>query len=199
PTAVCARERTFQWAPLCQPTETGALAGGIHTNRCRRTLCQLLTSVSCFLSQGPLTSYCLFVYIISSSFLSSLSSFPPSPSSDQLVHYLERVNFTTGFGDRVSFDDNGDALAIYDILNWVWLQDGSVQVENVGVIDESAPAGQELTLDEDRIFWNFESKKPPRSVCSESCLPGTRVARKKGEPVCCFDCISCAEGEVSNT
>lgn len=76
-----------------------------------------------------------------------------------MVHYLERVNFTTGFGDRVSFDDNGDALAIYDIMNWVWLQDGSVQVETVGVIDESAPAGQELTLDEDRIFWNFESKK----------------------------------------
>eukprot|EP00063_Salmo_salar_P065465 XP_014040300.1 PREDICTED: extracellular calcium-sensing receptor-like [Salmo salar] len=117
----------------------------------------------------------------------------------QVVHYLERVNFTTGFGDRVSFDDNGDALAIYDIMNWVWLQDGSVQVETVGVIDESAPAGQELTLDEDRIFWNFESKKPPRSVCSESCPPGTRVARKKGEPVCCFNCISCAEGEVSNT
>jgi hypothetical protein len=44
-------------------------------------------------------------------------------------------------------------------MNWAWLQDGSVQVENVGVIDESAPAGQELTLDEDRIFWNFESKK----------------------------------------
>uniref|UniRef100_A0A8C7JC99 Olfactory receptor C family, q5 n=1 Tax=Oncorhynchus kisutch TaxID=8019 RepID=A0A8C7JC99_ONCKI len=117
----------------------------------------------------------------------------------QLVHYLERVKFTTGLGDRVSFDDNGDALAIYDIMNWVWLQDGSVQVENVGVMDESAPAGQELTLDEDRIFWNFESKKPPRSVCSDSCPPGTRVARKKGEPVCCFDCISCAEGEVSNT
>ncbi|XP_029527979.2 extracellular calcium-sensing receptor-like [Oncorhynchus nerka] len=117
----------------------------------------------------------------------------------QLVHYLQRVNFTTGFGDRVSFDDNGDALAIYDILNWVWLQDGSIEVETVGVIDESAPTGQELTLDEDRIFWNFESKKPPRSVCSESCPPGTRVARKKGEPVCCFNCIFCAEGEVSNT
>nr|XP_046149664.1 extracellular calcium-sensing receptor-like [Oncorhynchus gorbuscha] len=116
----------------------------------------------------------------------------------QLVHYLQRVNFTTGFGDRVSFDDNGDALAIYDILNWVWLQDGSIEVETVGVIDESAPTGQELTLDEDRIFWNFESRKPPRSVCSESCPPGTRVARKKGEPVCCFNCISCAEGEVSN-
>ncbi|KAJ7995379.1 hypothetical protein DPEC_G00243960 [Dallia pectoralis] len=77
----------------------------------------------------------------------------------QLVHYLERVNFTTGFGDRVSFDDNGDALPIYDIMNWVRLQDGSMQVKNVGVVDKSAPAGQQLTLDEDRIFWNFESKK----------------------------------------
>ncbi|RXN09914.1 extracellular calcium-sensing receptor-like protein [Labeo rohita] len=36
----------------------------------------------------------------------------------QLVHYLQTVNFTTGFGDHVSFDKNGDAVAIYDVLNW---------------------------------------------------------------------------------
>uniref|UniRef100_A0A667X698 G-protein coupled receptors family 3 profile domain-containing protein n=1 Tax=Myripristis murdjan TaxID=586833 RepID=A0A667X698_9TELE len=116
----------------------------------------------------------------------------------QLLYYLEKINFTTAFGDQVSFDENGDALPIYDVMNWRWLPDGSTTVHNVGVVKKSASTGEELTLDEDRIFWNFESKKPPRSVCSESCPPGTRVARRKGEPVCCFDCIPCSEGKSSN-
>ncbi|KTG05973.1 hypothetical protein cypCar_00023490, partial [Cyprinus carpio] len=83
----------------------------------------------------------------------------------QLVHYLQKVNFTTGFGDHVSFDKNGDALAIYDVLNWQPNSDGS----------------------------------PQQSVCSESCPPGTRRATRKGLPVCCFDCLPCADGEISNT
>ncbi|XP_018555893.2 extracellular calcium-sensing receptor-like [Lates calcarifer] len=116
----------------------------------------------------------------------------------QLVHYMENVNFTTSFGDPVSFDENGDVLPIYDIMNWQWLPDGRTEVQTVGEVKKSAFKGEELTLDEDKIFWNFESKEPPRSVCSESCPPGTRIARKRGEPECCLDCIPCSEGKVSN-
>ncbi|KAM8769761.1 extracellular calcium-sensing receptor-like [Acanthopagrus schlegelii] len=116
----------------------------------------------------------------------------------QLVHYLQKVNYTTGFGDEVSFDKNGDALPIYDVMNWLWLPDGTAKVQNVGEVKRSAFKGEELTIYEEKIFWNFESNKPPRSVCSESCPPGTRMARKKGEPVCCFDCIPCSEGKFSN-
>ncbi|XP_076591524.1 extracellular calcium-sensing receptor-like [Chaetodon auriga] len=116
----------------------------------------------------------------------------------QLTYYLEKVNFTTPFGDQVSFDENGDALPIYDIMNWLWLPDGRTEVQNVGEVKRSAFKGEELTIDENKIFWNFESNKPPRSVCSESCSPGTRIARKKGEPECCFDCIPCSEGKISN-
>ncbi|MCJ8733078.1 hypothetical protein PDJAM_G00218870 [Pangasius djambal] len=117
----------------------------------------------------------------------------------QVVHYLRSVNFTTGFGDHVSFDKNGDPLAIYDVMNWQPNLDGSIRVHTVGVVDEAAQTDHVLTLNEDALFWNFDTKKPPRSVCSESCPLGTRRARKKGMPICCFDCLPCADGEISNT
>uniref|UniRef100_A0A3Q3BC59 Extracellular calcium-sensing receptor-like n=1 Tax=Kryptolebias marmoratus TaxID=37003 RepID=A0A3Q3BC59_KRYMA len=116
----------------------------------------------------------------------------------QLLNYLQKVNFTTPFGDQVSFDENGDALPIYDVMNWMQLPDGIVEVQYVGEVKRSAFRGEELTLDENKIFWNFKSKQPPHSVCSENCPPGTRMARKKGQPVCCFDCILCSDGKISN-
>ena len=75
------------------------------------------------------------------------------------MHYLEKINFSTSFGDQVSFDEKGDAIPSYNIMNWVWLPDGSAKVHTVGVFKTSASAGEELVLDEDRIFWSFESTK----------------------------------------
>ncbi|XP_070399351.1 vomeronasal type-2 receptor 1-like [Nothobranchius furzeri] len=117
----------------------------------------------------------------------------------QLVYYLEKVNFTTPFGEQVSFDENGDALPIYDIINWRWLPDGGTEICNVGDVKKSALNQEEIKLDEPKIFWNFKSKQPPRSVCSENCPPGARMVGKKGEPECCFDCVSCSEGKISNS
>ncbi|XP_039596727.1 extracellular calcium-sensing receptor-like [Polypterus senegalus] len=115
----------------------------------------------------------------------------------QLMHYLKKVNFTNRLGERVAFDENGDALAVYDIVNWQRASDGSVNIKTIGVYDEAASKGQELFLTKYDIFWNFDSGKVPESVCSTSCQPGTRKATRKGEPVCCFDCVPCADGEIS--
>ncbi len=38
----------------------------------------------------------------------------------------------------------------------------------------------------------------PVSVCSDSCSPGTHKVLQKGKPICCYDCIPCPEGEISN-
>ncbi|KAM8939591.1 vomeronasal type-2 receptor 26-like [Pelodytes ibericus] len=41
--------------------------------------------------------------------------------------------------------------------------------------------------------------KIPRSRCSETCLPGYRKVLKPGLQTCCYDCVLCSEGEISNT
>ncbi|KAM3615587.1 uncharacterized protein V6R79_004429 [Siganus canaliculatus] len=84
----------------------------------------------------------------------------------QLVHYLKNVNFTTSFGDQVSFDENGDALPIYDVMNWRWLPDGRSEVQTVGEVKRSALKSEELTMNEENIFWNFKSKKVLAAVNS---------------------------------
>ncbi|KAM5146543.1 vomeronasal type-2 receptor 26-like [Mantella aurantiaca] len=46
---------------------------------------------------------------------------------------------------------------------------------------------------QDLKFW-----KIPQSVCSESCQPGGRKSFREGQPVCCYDCVPCPEGQFSN-
>ncbi len=75
------------------------------------------------------------------------------------MYYIQKVSFTTSFGDQVSFDENGDVLPIYDVVNWLWLPDGKTKVQTVGEVKRSALNIEELTIDEDNIFWNFELKK----------------------------------------
>uniref|UniRef100_A0A8C1X8F3 G-protein coupled receptors family 3 profile domain-containing protein n=1 Tax=Cyprinus carpio TaxID=7962 RepID=A0A8C1X8F3_CYPCA len=109
----------------------------------------------------------------------------------------EGFNFTVKFGDRVWFDRTGAAVAQYEVVNWQQDSDGSLQFKSVGYYDASLPPDQQFVLNTENIIWARGQLKPS-SICSESCLPGTRKAAQKGRPVCCYDCIPCAEGEISN-
>ncbi|MBN3294272.1 CASR protein, partial [Polypterus senegalus] len=53
----------------------------------------------------------------------------------QVLHYLKRVNFTNHLGERVAFDENGDALAIYDIVNWQKSDDGNVVIKTIDSVE----------------------------------------------------------------
>ncbi|XP_066540567.1 extracellular calcium-sensing receptor [Hoplias malabaricus] len=50
----------------------------------------------------------------------------------------------------------------------------------------------------DIINWQLIDGETPIAVCSEICPCGTRKAQIRGLPVCCFDCIQCADGSISN-
>ncbi|KAK7905207.1 hypothetical protein WMY93_017814 [Mugilogobius chulae] len=115
----------------------------------------------------------------------------------QLQQYLQDVEFIMN-GEEVNFDLKGDSVPYYDIINWQRGTSGNIEFVPVGLFDGTKAAGQELVIEEDRIIWAGHQSKVPVSVCSVSCAPGSRKAVRRGELVCCFDCIPCDSGKISN-
>ncbi|XP_035984797.1 extracellular calcium-sensing receptor-like isoform X1 [Fundulus heteroclitus] len=115
-----------------------------------------------------------------------------------ILQNIQRSNFKTKEGDQVYFNENGDPAAKYEIINWQPGENGIVDFVTVGLYDATLPTDKQMNLQNKSIIWTQNSLKVPVSVCSEKCPPGTRKVLQKGKPVCCYDCIRCAEGEISN-
>uniref|UniRef100_A0A671U9E5 Extracellular calcium-sensing receptor-like n=1 Tax=Sparus aurata TaxID=8175 RepID=A0A671U9E5_SPAAU len=118
--------------------------------------------------------------------------------NNKFLQHIRKIRFTTKEGDEVYFDENGDPAAKYEIINWQPRENGMVDFVRVGLYDASLPAEKQLTLQNKSLIWAQNSLQVPSSICSEKCPPGTRKVLQKGKPVCCFDCLRCAEGEISN-
>ncbi|XP_043935342.1 extracellular calcium-sensing receptor-like [Protopterus annectens] len=116
----------------------------------------------------------------------------------QLVHYLWKVHFQTTVGGEMYFDASGNPPAIYDIVNWKKTERGALLFSKVGHFDFSSPMEQSLIVNKSSIQWNGDYTEIPKSVCSESCFRGYRKAALPGQPICCFACVACSEGEIAN-
>ncbi|XP_034083757.1 extracellular calcium-sensing receptor-like isoform X1 [Gymnodraco acuticeps] len=115
-----------------------------------------------------------------------------------ILQHIRTIQFKTKEGEEVYFNENGDPAAKYEIINWKQRENDIVEFVTVGLYDASLPANKQLHLQNESITWTQNSQQVPVSVCSEKCLPGTRKVLQKGMPVCCYDCIRCAEGDISN-
>ncbi|XP_063302486.1 vomeronasal type-2 receptor 26-like [Pelobates fuscus] len=116
----------------------------------------------------------------------------------QLLHYMKKVKVKLSSGRELYFDRNGNPPAVYDIINWKLGTNGTVMHVSVGTYDTSTFFGQVFNINTSAIVWGIEDQQVPVSVCSQTCPPGFRKAPKRGEPVCCFQCVPCPQGEISN-
>ncbi|XP_075040313.1 extracellular calcium-sensing receptor-like [Mixophyes fleayi] len=116
----------------------------------------------------------------------------------QVYQHLRDVHFTTQSGDEMFFNNVGEVPGMFDIMNLQIHPDNEYTLVKVGRYDSRAAPGEQVTLDISSVIWNQEYNEVPHSVCSESCYPGSRKVSIKDLPICCFQCLPCSLGEISN-
>ncbi|XP_054850260.1 vomeronasal type-2 receptor 26-like [Eublepharis macularius] len=116
----------------------------------------------------------------------------------QLHHFLKSINFNNSAGDKVSFDEKGELVSGFDIINWITFPNKSFFRVKVGEMDPQAPWDRDLTIDEKIITWhNRFNQVMPLSLCNDNCPAGYSMKSKEGTPFCCYDCVRCPEGKIS--
>ncbi|XP_040846068.1 vomeronasal type-2 receptor 116-like [Ochotona curzoniae] len=116
----------------------------------------------------------------------------------QLHPLLRTTQFTNNAGDHVSLHKATPHQEHYNIQNIVNFPAGLRVMVNIGKFSSGSGRDQDLVIREDMIEWPVAFKETPTSVCSQSCGPGFRKRPEEGSAVCCYTCVSCAEGEISN-
>ncbi|XP_076788589.1 vomeronasal type-2 receptor 1-like isoform X2 [Arvicanthis niloticus] len=116
----------------------------------------------------------------------------------ELMPYFKKLKITTHDGAEIELDGNGDVdNGYYDILNWHMGNAGEITFVKVGEYKFTSSKYELVLPKNSSLFWNTESSTIPDSVCTKLCAPGTRKGIRQGQPICCFDCIPCADGYVS--
>ncbi|XP_025032494.1 vomeronasal type-2 receptor 26-like [Python bivittatus] len=117
----------------------------------------------------------------------------------KLNHFMRRISFNNSAGQKIWFSKNGELETRYDIINWITFSNLSFKKVRVGGIDLMDSQQKTFTIDEDDIVWPSRfNQAHPLSLCNGKCHSGYSKSKIEGKPFCCYDCLQCPEGKISN-
>ncbi|XP_060110722.1 vomeronasal type-2 receptor 26-like [Heteronotia binoei] len=105
----------------------------------------------------------------------------------QLHLFLQQISFNNSAGDEVVLNDHGELASGFDITNLVTFPNNSyVRMKVVELVVEGAKT------------YLQDPSVPPFSLCNDHCKSGFSRKKKEGVKFCCYDCVPCPEGKISN-
>ncbi|XP_017876533.1 metabotropic glutamate receptor isoform X2 [Ceratina calcarata] len=104
--------------------------------------------------------------------------------------YLLNVSFTDSAGSEVKFDEHGDGLARYEILNFRKSDHNGTNGYHYRVVGKWFNS---LDIHTEELVWSRGTKDIPISACSLPCEPG--MIKKQQGDTCCWVCDQCEEYE----
>ncbi|XP_077317216.1 vomeronasal type-2 receptor 116-like [Lithobates pipiens] len=114
----------------------------------------------------------------------------------RLHKYVRNVHYTDPVEGEVYFNERREVPTDLMLQIWVFINysyNGHFQISTIQSPDFVIKTFPNMS---DPDFW--KKGKIPVSRCSDLCLPGSR--KKFGSSIhkCCYECIMCPEGEISN-
>ncbi|XP_077340926.1 vomeronasal type-2 receptor 26-like [Lithobates pipiens] len=118
----------------------------------------------------------------------------------QLYKYMKQVQNPFKTADRMTFfDDNGEFPFHCQIANWRSSFDSLTKGStDVGLYTPWAKEEDQIHIDPKNITWSQGKNTKLESRCVNVCSPGYR--KKPGSSIhsCCYGCVQCSEGQISN-
>nr|XP_060636038.1 vomeronasal type-2 receptor 26-like [Anolis sagrei ordinatus] len=117
----------------------------------------------------------------------------------QLHSFLRATFLNNSAGETISFSDHGELISGFDIMNLVIFPNNSFLKTKIGMLNPDDHDGKQLITNENMMEWRARFNQVlPLSTCSLACQPGNLKTKEEGKKFCCFSCIPCPEGKISN-
>ncbi|KAK9397811.1 type-2 vomeronasal receptor [Crotalus adamanteus] len=117
----------------------------------------------------------------------------------KLNQFMRGISFNNSAGQKVSFNQNGELETGFDIMNWITFPNLSflrVRVGEMKLMDSQEPL---FSIDDDDIVWPKRfNQVQPLSLCNSRCHSGYTRSKIEDKPFCCYNCIQCPHGKISN-
>ncbi|XP_072004896.1 vomeronasal type-2 receptor 26-like [Engystomops pustulosus] len=119
---------------------------------------------------------------------------------DKLSKYMKKMAYIDHNGEIIVFNKRGEVLSEWNFVNWAIVKDKNnkdfIYSISLATFKDSPQQVKKLHIDLGKIVW--KNNRMPQSRCNDPCSPGSRKALNGGYKICCYDCVPCSEGEVSN-
>ncbi|XP_068098240.1 vomeronasal type-2 receptor 26-like [Hyperolius riggenbachi] len=117
----------------------------------------------------------------------------------KLHKYVKRLHYRDQYGRNILFNEQGELPTDIIMFNRMFYPNTAnpIRISPVASFKNALQVDEYYQVLQEKITW--KNGTIPQARCNEKCPPGYHKAAKNSIHTCCYGCVPCSDGEISNT